>query len=86
MSDTRIGRIGALVCGENTNALARFTLLAQGENVHVSSSLRAGRPIRRESRATTLKRRSACAPARTPSKASSSISWHRASFLPKPSI
>jgi aliphatic nitrilase len=35
--DTRIGRIGALVCGENTNALARFSLLAQGENVHVSS-------------------------------------------------
>lgn len=34
--DTRLGRIGALVCGENTNALARFALLAQGENVHVS--------------------------------------------------
>jgi nitrilase len=34
---TRIGRIGALVCGENTNALARFSLLAQGENVHISS-------------------------------------------------
>jgi aliphatic nitrilase len=35
--DTRIGRIGALVCGENTNALARYALLAQGENVHISS-------------------------------------------------
>lgn len=35
--DTRIGRLGALVCGENTNALARFSLLAQGENVHISS-------------------------------------------------
>jgi aliphatic nitrilase len=35
--DTRIGRVGALVCGENTNALARFALLAQGENVHISS-------------------------------------------------
>ena len=35
--DTRIGRIGALVCGENTNALARYSLLAQGENVHISS-------------------------------------------------
>lgn len=35
--DTRVGRIGALVCGENTNSLARFALLAQGENVHVSS-------------------------------------------------
>ncbi len=37
IAETRIGRIGALVCGENTNALARFTLLAQGENVHISS-------------------------------------------------
>jgi aliphatic nitrilase len=37
VNDTRIGRIGALVCGENTNALARFALLAQGENVHISS-------------------------------------------------
>ena len=36
--DTRIGRIGALVCGENTNALARFSLMAQGENVHISAS------------------------------------------------
>jgi aliphatic nitrilase len=37
VADTRIGQIGALVCGENTNALARFSLIAQGENVHVSS-------------------------------------------------
>lgn len=37
VADTRIGRIGALICGENTNALARFSLLAQGENVHVST-------------------------------------------------
>lgn len=35
--DTRVGKIGALVCGENTNSLARFALLAQGENVHISS-------------------------------------------------
>ncbi|WP_186262171.1 carbon-nitrogen hydrolase family protein [Burkholderia gladioli] len=35
--DTPLGRIGALVCGENTNSLARFALLAQGENVHISS-------------------------------------------------
>ncbi|WP_020206386.1 MULTISPECIES: carbon-nitrogen hydrolase family protein [Cupriavidus] len=35
--DTRIGRIGALICGENTNSLARFALMSQGENVHVSS-------------------------------------------------
>ncbi len=29
--------MGALACGENTNTLARFTLLAQGELVHVAS-------------------------------------------------
>ena len=34
---TQIGRIGALICGENTNPLARYTLMAQGEQVHVSS-------------------------------------------------
>ena len=35
--DTRIGKIGALICGENTNPLARFALMAQGEQVHISS-------------------------------------------------
>jgi len=35
--DTEIGRLGALACGENTNTLARFALLAQGELVHVAS-------------------------------------------------
>ena len=35
--DTRIGRIGVLICGENTNPLARYALMAQGEQVHVSS-------------------------------------------------
>lgn len=35
--DTRIGRVGALICGENTNPLARYTLMAQGEQVHVST-------------------------------------------------
>jgi nitrilase len=34
---TSIGPLGALACGENTNTLARFTLLAQGELVHVAS-------------------------------------------------
>lgn len=29
--------VGALICGENTNTLARFALLAQGEQVHVAS-------------------------------------------------
>lgn len=35
--DTRVGRIGMLICGENTNPLARYTLMAQGEQVHISS-------------------------------------------------
>ena len=35
--DTAIGRIGMLICGENTNPLARYSLIAQGEQVHVSS-------------------------------------------------
>jgi nitrilase len=37
VADTRIGRIGGLICGENTNPLARFALMAQGEQVHISS-------------------------------------------------
>jgi aliphatic nitrilase len=37
VADTRIGRLGALICGENTNPLARFALMAQGEQVHISS-------------------------------------------------
>ena len=35
--DTELGRIGMLICGENTNPLARFALLAEGEQVHISS-------------------------------------------------
>jgi len=35
--DTSIGPLGTLACGENTNTLARFALLAQGELVHVAS-------------------------------------------------
>jgi aliphatic nitrilase len=34
---TQIGPLGGLACGENTNTLARFALLAQGELVHVAS-------------------------------------------------
>ncbi|HET9715091.1 MAG TPA: carbon-nitrogen hydrolase family protein [Pseudolabrys sp.] len=37
VSDTSIGKIGMLICGENTNPLARFSLMAQGEQVHISS-------------------------------------------------
>lgn len=35
--DTPIGPLGALACGENTNTLARFALLSQGELIHVAS-------------------------------------------------
>ena len=35
--ETALGRLGMLICGENTNSLARFTLLAQGEQVHMAS-------------------------------------------------
>lgn len=35
--DTRIGRIGVLICGENTNPLARFALMAQGEQIHIAT-------------------------------------------------
>jgi nitrilase len=34
---TDIGRVGTLICGENTNTLARFALLAQGEQVHIAT-------------------------------------------------
>jgi nitrilase len=37
VAETRIGRIGALICGENTNPLARFALIAQGEQIHIAS-------------------------------------------------
>lgn len=33
----RLGKIGSLICGENTNPLARWTLTAQGEQLHVST-------------------------------------------------
>ena len=35
--ETTVGPLGSLACGENTNTLARFSLLAQGELVHVAS-------------------------------------------------
>ena len=35
--ETSIGKLGMLICGENTNPLARYTLIAQGEQIHVSS-------------------------------------------------
>lgn len=34
---TDCGRVGTLLCGENTNTLARFALLAQGEQIHIAN-------------------------------------------------
>ncbi len=35
--DSAVGRLGMLICGENTNPLARYSLIAQAEQVHVST-------------------------------------------------
>lgn len=35
--DTPYGKIGNLICGENTNPLARYALMAQGEQLHIST-------------------------------------------------
>ncbi|MEZ5500686.1 MAG: carbon-nitrogen hydrolase family protein [Steroidobacteraceae bacterium] len=35
--DTPVGKLGTLACGENTNTLARFALLSQGEQIHVAN-------------------------------------------------
>jgi len=37
VTETAVGRVGMLICGENTNPLARYALIAQGEQVHISS-------------------------------------------------
>ncbi|MGN6284593.1 MAG: carbon-nitrogen hydrolase family protein [Afipia sp.] len=37
VSATPIGRVGNLICGENTNPLARYALMAQAEQIHISS-------------------------------------------------
>jgi nitrilase len=34
---TDIGNLGTLACGENSNTLARYALLAQGEQIHVAN-------------------------------------------------
>lgn len=35
--DTPLGRLGMLICGENGNPLARYALMAQGEQVHIAN-------------------------------------------------
>ncbi|KAH7145712.1 carbon-nitrogen hydrolase [Dactylonectria estremocensis] len=37
VAETPFGKIGNLICGENTNPLARYTLMSQGEQVHIST-------------------------------------------------
>lgn len=37
VASTSIGKIGALICGENGNPLAKYALMAQGEQVHIST-------------------------------------------------
>lgn len=37
VTKTPFGNIGALICGENTNPLARYSLIAQGEQLHIST-------------------------------------------------
>jgi nitrilase len=37
VAKTSYGKIGNLICGENTNPLARYALMAQGEQIHVST-------------------------------------------------
>jgi len=37
VEQTALAKLGMLICGENTNTLARFALLAQGEQVHIAS-------------------------------------------------
>ncbi|KAI1039535.1 hypothetical protein LB505_002614 [Fusarium chuoi] len=37
VADTPFGKIGNLICGENTSPLARYSLMAQGENIHIST-------------------------------------------------
>jgi aliphatic nitrilase len=34
---TPVGRTGVLICGENTNPLARYTLMAEAEQLHIST-------------------------------------------------
>jgi nitrilase len=37
--DTEIGKLGTLICAQNTNTLARFVLIAEGEQIHVANYL-----------------------------------------------
>ena len=34
---TKLGKLGSLICGENANSLARFVLIADGEQIHAGN-------------------------------------------------
>lgn len=58
----RCGKVGSLICGENTNPLARWSLMAQGELLHISS----WPPVWPSRRSVAASARSADAPTTTP--------------------
>ena len=35
--DAQRVKVGALICGENTNPLARYAMMSQGQHIHVST-------------------------------------------------
>ena len=37
VAQTKFGNIGTLICGENTNPLARYALMTQAEQIHIST-------------------------------------------------
>ena len=51
--DTRLGRIGQLICGENTNPLARYALMARASSCTFRAGRRCGRPAVRLTVSTT---------------------------------
>jgi predicted amidohydrolase len=72
---TELGRIGVLICGENTNPLARFALIAlmaRASRFMSRATRRSGRPARQGPATTTWRRPSVSGPARMPSKPRSS--------------
>ncbi len=54
VEQTELAKLGMLICGENTNSLARVALLAQGEQVHIASYHRRGQCAVRERTRTTI--------------------------------
>ena len=71
---TAVARLGALICGENTNTLARFALLAQGERCTSPPIHRLGRPgVKEPVRTITSPKPFASARPRTPLRARSSM-------------